>query len=125
MYLERIREFIKKGEVLFEEARRDLEIGCYNKAVSAAYFSVEAFANVLLFIKRQKTRGFRSRVNVIRSLLGEEVGEIMENLHRKRSEADHYEKIMTREDAEEAIKVSRKLINKIKEYLQKIEPDIF
>ncbi|MGQ4892003.1 MAG: HEPN domain-containing protein [Candidatus Njordarchaeia archaeon] len=125
MYLEKIRRFIRKGEVLFDEASKDLEIGCYNKAVSAAYFSVEAFANALFFIKRQKTKGFRGRVNVIKSLLGDDVGEIMENLHMKRNEADHYEKIMAKEDAEEAIKASKRLINMIKGYLQNVEPDIF
>ena len=33
------REYLEKSIVLIEEARKDLEIGCYNIAISASWFA--------------------------------------------------------------------------------------
>ncbi len=38
----------RKSDRLMEEAVRDLECGCYNKAVSAAYFSVRMLAEHMM-----------------------------------------------------------------------------
>jgi len=125
MSLAKVKKLIRKGFQLYEEAERDLEIYCFNKAVSAAYFAVEAFANAIFYIKKQKVRGFRGRINLIRNIFGEELGEKMEKLHEKRNNADHYEALMTREDAKYALKIADELIRKIIHYLKNIIPEAF
>jgi len=52
MSLVRVKQLIKKGLVLLEEAKKDLQIHCYNKAVSAAYFAVENFSQIMKTIPR-------------------------------------------------------------------------
>jgi len=42
------REYLEKSIVLIEEARKDLEIGCYNKAISASWFAIEILLRALL-----------------------------------------------------------------------------
>ena len=121
---DRIERYIRKGRVLLEEARKDLEIGNYNKCVSAAYFAVEAFANALFLIKKQKTRGYRGRISLVKSFIGEKYAEMMEVLHDMRSDADHRDKLMTRSDAEHAIRIAEKLINALVKKLKEFVPDL-
>ncbi len=77
----------KKANVLFEEALKDMEIGCYNKAVSAAYFSVRLMAEVLL--KDVKTTKDDKIANAIGRLLGREFKDEMMWLYEERKKADH------------------------------------
>ncbi len=120
----KIRRYIRKGKILLQEARKDLEIGNYNKCVSAAYFAVEAFANALFLIKKQKTRGYRGRIALVRSFIGDKYAEMMEVLHDMRSDADHRDKLMTRSDAEYAIKTAEELINALVKKLKEFVPDL-
>ena len=121
---DKIRRYIRKGKILLQEARKDLEIGNYNKCVSAAYFAVEAFANALFLIKKQKTRGYRGRIALVRSFIGDKYAEMMEVLHDMRSDADHRDKLMTRSDAEYAIKTAEELINALVKKLKEFVPDL-
>lgn len=125
MSLERVRKFVEKGLQLYEEARKDLEISCFNKTVSATYFAVEALANAVFYVKRQKVRGFRGRINLISNILGKELGEKVEELHRTRNDADHYEVLMARKDAEQALKIADEIINRIINYLKSKLPEAF
>ncbi len=77
----------KKANVLFEEALKDLEIGCYNKAVSAAYFSVRLMAEVLL--KDIKTTKDDKIANAIGRILGKNFKEETMWLYEERKKADH------------------------------------
>lgn len=49
-----LKKYIKKGEKPLHEAKKDLQIGCYNRATCASYFAVEAYANILFLINDRK-----------------------------------------------------------------------
>jgi len=44
------RTLLRHSKKLLEEAAKDLEIGCYNKAASASYFAVRKASETLLMI---------------------------------------------------------------------------
>jgi len=117
--MSKILSFMKKGDSLLKEANIDIINNCFNKAVSAYYFAVEAYANAIFLVKKQKTRGFRSRVAIIRNIFGDETMRKFEKLHDLRRKADHEEHIMNKENANEAKNLSKELINKFRRYLQK------
>ena len=106
--------FYKKALVLLSEGEKDLEIGCYNKAVSAFYFAVEAMANVLFAIKKQKTRGFGGRLSIIRNIFGKEISTEIKKLHELREKADHREIIFNKRVAQEAADKAKELFEKIR-----------
>jgi len=121
---ERIKAFIKKGFKLFEESVTDFENKCYNKAVSGSYFAVEAFANALFYYKRQKIKGFRGRLNLIRNLISDDVAEKVESLHNLRVRADHYETLMTKNDAKRALECAKELMEVFILYFKEELPDV-
>ncbi len=99
-----------KSRLLMEEARRDLDAGCPNKAVSASYFAVRMAAESLL-------RGLRTRkddkvANALKRLLeptlGEErAGEIRNSFLRLfslRKAADHTPRVFSLEEAREIVR---------------------
>ncbi|MGQ4895110.1 MAG: hypothetical protein ACP6IQ_10860 [Candidatus Njordarchaeia archaeon] len=47
-------KFYKKAKILKQEAQIDLRYGAYNKTISASYFVVEAIANAIFSLKKQK-----------------------------------------------------------------------
>jgi len=92
---------------------------CFNKAISAYYFATEAYANAIFLMKMQKTRGFRSRIAIIRNILGDSIARDFEKLHDYRRRADHESSIMKKEQAIEARNLSVKLIEHFRSYLSK------
>lgn len=69
-------------------------------------------------------RGYRGRINVNKIMLGKEYAKNMEMLHDLRNRADHSNIILSKEDAEYAIKTAESLINAIKLKLEKIVPEV-
>ncbi len=63
----------RKSDKLMEEAVRDLECGCYNKAVSAAYFSVRMLAEYMM--PGLRTSKDDKIANALRRMLSRKVGE--------------------------------------------------
>ena len=63
----------RKSDRLMEEAVRDLECGCYNKAVSAAYFSVRMLAEHMM--PGLRTSKDDKIANALKRMLSREVGE--------------------------------------------------
>ena len=49
----------------------------------------------------------------------------MEELHRMRNDADHYEVLMTRKDAEQTLKIADEIIKRIINYLKSKLPEAF
>jgi len=107
-------ELYRKSRVLLSEAEKDLEAGCYNKAVSAAYFSLRLAAESTLGIKTKRDDKI---ANAVRRLLEAKIGprEAKEawrkymKLFDSRKLADHRGKLYTREEAEACIKTAKEL----------------
>ena len=118
-------KYYKKSKVLRKEALIDLEHGAYNKCISTAYFMVEAIANALFAIKKQKTIGFQGRANFIKQLVGFEEFLLFLKLHEYREKADHKEVIFSGEVARHVLKKAMELYEKIEkrfiEELRKLE----
>ncbi len=106
----------RKSRRLEEEALEDLRVGCFNKAVSAAYFAVRLAAE-------SRLRGLRTRrddkiANALARLLVRTLGE--EGAERVRKEylalfearklADHRPYQFSREEAELLISKARELL---------------
>jgi len=98
----------KKAKVLFREACKDLENGCYNKAVSAAYFSVRLMAEVLL--KDLKTTKDDKIANAVGRILGREIKEEILWLYEERKKADHRPFLFDRERASLVVSKASKLL---------------
>ena len=113
-WAELAKRYYEKAEVLSKEAEKDEEIGAYNKAVSAHYFRVEAMANALFALKKQKTRGFAGRKALIREFFGPEAELDFMRLHELRDLADHKADILGPEELMRAKELSNKLYPMIK-----------
>jgi len=111
--------YVRKAEELFREAKKDLDIGCFNKAVSTFYFSIESLANAILFKYGQRVRGFRGRINTIAILVSKKVAKDMLYLYELRVLADHKEDLMSKEMAYGAFKIAEKLYSELKRFLER------
>ena len=112
----------RKSDVLMEEALKDLEVGCYNKAVSAAYFSVRAAVEHLLpGLRTSKDDKIANALKrVLRRELGDEGAEEARGkflaLFEARKVADHRPKSMEEEEARFYVSLAvdlRKMILKL------------
>ncbi|RDD53667.1 MAG: HEPN domain-containing protein [Candidatus Korarchaeota archaeon NZ13-K] len=103
---------VRKSEVLFEEARKDLEVGCYNKAVSAAYFSVRLMAEAL--IGDIRTTKDDKIANALGRLLGRDARERMMWLFGERKRADHRVHLFDESTATQVLEVARELLERMK-----------
>ena len=64
---------IQKSVILLNEALKDREIGCYNKSVSALWFSIENIIKAILL----KNRGsYPSRVGSLINLIAREIKKV-------------------------------------------------
>lgn len=111
----------EKSRRLEDEALEDLGIGCYDKAVSAAYFAVRLAAE-------SKLRGLKTRrddkianalARVLSRTLGDEGAERVRReylaLFEARKLADHRPYQFSREEAEDVVSRARKLLRVIEE----------
>lgn len=110
------RDLWEKSRLLMEEARRDLDAGCPNKAVSASYFAVRMAAESLL-------RGLRTRkddkvanalARMLEPALGEErAAEVRVSFLRLfslRKAADHTLRIFSEEEAREIVEEAERVL---------------
>ncbi len=102
----------RKAEVLLWEALKDLEVGCYNKAVSASYFAVRLMAES--FLKGLTTTKDDKIANALGRSLGPKVREEMLWLYEERKKADHRPYLFDKERASLAVKKSSELIELMK-----------
>ena len=101
----------EKAKELFKQASRDLEISCFDKVVSAAYFSARMFAEVFLAGRKLKIpRRDDKLANLLRRQGFTEEAEILLQLYVWRKESD-YGPILTEEErATKALDLARKII---------------
>ncbi|MCD6244681.1 MAG: HEPN domain-containing protein [Candidatus Korarchaeota archaeon] len=104
-----------KSHELMREAIKDLEVGCYNKAVSAAYFSVRLAAESVL--KGLKTRKDDKIANALEKILSRELGvekaRDIKNSYMKlfvaRKLADHRPISFSKDEAEAYVRIAGRL----------------
>ncbi len=105
----------KKSDVLWDEALKDLDVGCYNKAVSASYFSVRLAAeSVLKGLKTSKDDKIANALErVLSKKLGKERAKEMRDrymgLYAARKLADHRAFSFDRELASSYVKMAKEL----------------
>ena len=109
----------KKSLVLFEEALKDLEVGCYNKAVSSSYFAVRLMAEVLL--EDLKTTKDDKIANAVGRILGREVKEEIMWLFEERKKADHRPFFFDKERTSLIVERASKLLSVLKEEIERRE----
>ncbi len=108
---------LRHSEKLLEEAAKDLEIGCYNKAASASYFAVRKASETLLRILGEIIpRRDDKLANAIKYKGLTEVSEILRILYQARKEADYGEGV-TEEEARASVEMARKAIEIIKRFI--------
>ncbi len=98
---------VNKALRLLKEAEEDLRIGCYDKAVSSAYFSVRML--VELYLRGVKTRKDDKLANALGRKLGDHYRKELMFLFEMRKEADHRDKIFSREEADEILRRARRI----------------
>ncbi len=104
-----------KSDELMGESLKDLEVGCYNKAVSAAYFSVRLAAESIL--KGLKTKKDDKIANALMKVLSRKLGEKKAKelkdeymaLFEARKIADHRPISFSKEMAEFYVRTAEKL----------------
>ncbi len=107
-----------KARLLLEQAKKDLEIGCFDKAVSAAYFSVRMAAELLT---QSRARRDDKLANALGNLMGDEVKARMMALYELRKRADYRGKLTSEGEAKLAVREAEHLLNSILEEMGKGE----
>ncbi|MEM1658296.1 MAG: HEPN domain-containing protein [Candidatus Jordarchaeales archaeon] len=96
-----------KSKVLLDEAKRDIEVGCYNKAVSAAYFALRMVVERYLdSLGAQYSKKDDKLANTIQSLGMKDVAYAMRVLFQARKRADHGDKLFTLEEAKDLLSMA-------------------
>jgi HEPN domain-containing protein len=112
---------MSKADILLREAERDLEIGCYNKAVSAVYFAVRMELETLA----RKLGGNVPRrddklINVLKHLGKEELALDALYLYERRKDADYGSQSLDERLARKCLILGRKIIMQIRDLHQKL-----
>lgn len=110
----------QKSKKLLEEAIKDLDIMCYNKAVSASYFAIRMIAEEILRALGEKIPKRDDKLaNAIKNkgLIREAI--TMASLYALRKKAD-YEAGISKEEAELAVSLSIQTYRSLEEYFNKI-----
>jgi len=110
----------QKSKKLLEEAIKDLDIMCYNKAASASYFAIRMIAEEILRALGEKIPKRDDKLaNAIKNkgLIREAIA--MASLYALRKKAD-YEAGISKEEAELSVSLSIQTYRSLEEYLNKI-----
>lgn len=110
---------VEKSATLMREARKDLEVGCYNKAVSAAYFAVRmAVEKYLESLGATFSKKDDKLANTMQSIGHGDVAYAMRVLFQARKRADHGDKFFTLKEAEELMEIAASAWKKVIEALE-------
>ncbi len=100
------RDYLRKAEILLDEAEKDLTFGCFNKAVSAYWFAIEALIRSILLKHRRRIYEREGRlISEFRKFLLEVKPEYVvlindiNSIYAMRKIADHKSKIIEKERA--------------------------
>jgi len=110
---------LKKAEKLLEEAEKDLEVGCFNKAVSASYFAVRLAAEAML--KGVITTKDDKIANAVGRVLGSDVREEIMWIYEERKKADHRPFFFDEKRASLVFGKASEVFEKIKEEISSSE----
>ncbi len=114
MSWERADSFLRKSEILYEQAVRDAELGMYEKAVSAFYFSVEAAVSALsLRTQGSVPRGYRTRLAFL-ARVDEELALDFDRMHLMRVRADHWDDLMGEGDARRQRELADTILSRLR-----------
>ena len=117
------RTLLRHSKKLLEEAAKDLEIGCYNKAASASYFAVSKASETLLRILGEAVpRRYDKLANAIKYKGLADVSEILKILYQARKEADYGEGV-TEEEARASVEMAKKAIEVIEIFISLVGRD--
>ncbi len=106
---------LMKAKLLIEQAVRDLELSCFDKAVSAAYFSVRMAAELLT---RSRARRDDKLANALGNLMGDEFRIKMMALYEFRKRADYRSKMTSEGEAKIAVRDAKQLLESIIEEIE-------
>ncbi len=106
---------LEKAKVLISEAKEDLRHGSYNKAVSAAYFSVRLTTEHFLATRTSKDDKIANALyRKIREVIGEEEANQVRldflDLFNLRKYADHRGVLFSEEEAREIVEIAENLM---------------
>jgi len=127
------KEYLKKSEIFANEAQVDIDNACYNKAVSALWFMIEALFRAILNYYKQsmpsksgaviaKTISFIREWKVNKRDL-EELG-IASTLYTLRNEIDHKRTIATKTSVRSALSCAIRILQALRKLLHRKAPDI-
>ena len=111
----------RKYRKLLEEAIKDLEVECYNKAASAAYFASRMLVEEILDALGERIpRRDDKLINAIRNKGYKKEAFYLETLYELRKRAD-YAASIDRNQAHKSVKLSKEVIESLEKYLKKIK----
>jgi len=100
---------MEKHKILENEAKRDIEIKCYNKAASAFYFALRFLAETLLRkLQWSIPRRDDKLANSIETLGLKNAAKSLRFLYELRKKADYIEESVNKEEIAECVEVYEK-----------------
>jgi len=109
-----------KGDLLFEEALKDLENKCFNKATGGFYFASRWFAEGLLVkLGGPIPRRDDKLANAIEDVGAAASAECLRTLYSLRLKADYSELSVTPEEAKHVKEIAEKALEELKGLLKK------
>ena len=110
---------LRKALSLMRQAEADLEAGCYDKAVSSAYFACRMAAEqVLIELRAPIPRRDDKLANSVGNVLGRRVAEELKLLYSWRIQADYYDTEVDRGSAVRILDRARALFSRLEEWLR-------
>lgn len=101
----------EKALLLFQEAEKDLEMRCYNKAVAAAYFSARMAVEAFLKSKvKHLPRRDDKLANTLKSLGYAQLAEKLLLLYEQRKKADYGDKAMSKTESVSALSHAKEIL---------------
>lgn len=95
---------LKKSEILYKEALKDIEIRNYNKAASAIHFSIRReLEDAVLQIQNYIPRRDDKLANVLKHLGFEEESELFMDLYELRKKADYLNENVSKDEVLSAV----------------------
>ena len=117
-------EYLRKATILLKEAKSDLKIGNFNKAVSAMWFALEAIMRgILIFCGEQvpaKSGALMSKFVRFIMKLGANatLKDLLNSIYFVRMNADHKTRIIDKRCAERTWNKTENVLNELKRIME-------
>jgi len=117
-------EYLRKAIILLKEAKSDLKIGNFNKAVSAMWFALEAIMRgILIFSGKQvpaKSGALMSKFVKFIVNLGANatIKDLLNSIYFVRMNADHKARIIDKRCAERTWNKTKKVLEELKHIME-------